>query len=120
MSRKLRKTYRELTCVYEFHQARAGGMKYEAALEEAVRKTKAWDPKVRVSVTAVKRALSKWQPENAKLVCEIAIADSEKVRGSGEQYFRLTGRKLTRIEPNYQISMRPRAKYSWGGGSNLD
>jgi hypothetical protein len=56
---------RDLVAVQAYQDARAKGMKHEAALVEGVNAVRAQFPKVRMSVTTVKRALHALQPETA-------------------------------------------------------
>lgn len=54
-----------------FNSARHAGEKYEFALENAVNAVHAFDPKMKVSPTFVKRILKEWMPENNEEIIRI-------------------------------------------------
>ena len=84
-----------------FNKARETGEKYEFALEAAVDAVHAFDPEMKVSVSAVKRILKELMPEGAELMLNVTKV-SDKTDTANET---ATGKT------SYGIGFAPRAQY---------
>ena len=92
---------RDTIAVEAFHKARGAREKYEAALDLAVDAVHNFDPNMRCSDSAVKRALKELMPEGSEEMLKVTKITEPAIASDGK----------SSVKTSYGIGFAPRVKY---------